>query len=325
TMGLKAGTYYVKVDYSLGGIVGETYTLKADFAASPFWEEEVNDDADAAKAMVIGSAYSGIIDAGGDEDWYKVTLPSAGKFTLSFGHTYKKDYGSWTVGLYAADKSTRLHQASWSNRSTGTDSFTMGLKAGTYYVKVDYSLGGIVGETYTLRWDRALTKASISVSKSSLAYTGKAQKPSLTIKAGGVKLKKGTDYSVGYKNNKKVGIATITIKGKGSYAGVTRTTTFKIVPKGTTISKAAGGKKGFTVKWKKQASQTSGYQIRYSTAKSMKNAKTVTVTSTKKTSCKVTKLKAKKTYYIQVRTYKKVGKATYYSSWSKAKAVKTKK
>jgi hypothetical protein len=35
-------------------------------------------------------------------------------------------------------------------------------------------------------------------------------------------------------------------------------------------------------------------------------------------------LKGKKTYYVRIRTYKKVGKAVYFSEWSTAKAVRTK-
>ena len=37
-----------------------------------------------------------------------------------------------------------------------------------------------------------------------------------------------------------------------------------------------------------------------------------------------TKLKPKKKYYVRIRTYKKIGKKTYYSDWSKPKTVKTK-
>ena len=48
--------------------------------------------------------------------------------------------------------------------------------------------------------------------------------------------------------------------------------------------------------------------------------KTITTTKTYK---KVTKLKSKKTYYVQVRTYKTVGGKRYYSSWSTRKYVKT--
>ena len=56
---------------------------------------------------------------------------------------------------------------------------------------------------------------------------------------------------------------------------------------------------------------------------SMKGAKTVTVKGYKKTTRKISKLKAKKKYYVQVRTYKIVKSKKYYSSWSKKKAVKT--
>ena len=56
----------------------------------------------------------------------------------------------------------------------------------------------------------------------------------------------------------------------------------------------------------------------------MASSKTVKVTSYKTASKSIKKLKAKKTYYVQMRTYKKVGTTTYYSSWSTKKSVKTK-
>ena len=59
-------------------------------------------------------------------------------------------------------------------------------------------------------------------------YDGKTKKPSVTIKNNaGKTLKEGTDYIVAYKNNTEVGIATVTITGKGNYTG-TATKTFKI-------------------------------------------------------------------------------------------------
>ncbi|MEY8459660.1 leucine-rich repeat protein [Eggerthellaceae bacterium 24-137] len=97
-------------------------------------------------------------------------------------------------------------------------------------------------------------------------------------------------------------------------------------PPATTLSKVKTAKKGFKVTWKKQSRKwVSGYQVRWSTKKSMKGAKKISVKSAKRSSLKVSKLKGNKKYYVQVRTFKKAGKKTYYSSWSKAKAVKTKK
>lgn len=56
----------------------------------------------------------------------------------------------------------------------------------------------------------------------------------------------------------------------------------------------------------------------------MRNPKSKTVKGYKHTSKKITKLSAKKKYYVQVRTYKKASGKTYYSSWSNVKSVKTK-
>ena len=56
----------------------------------------------------------------------------------------------------------------------------------------------------------------------------------------------------------------------------------------------------------------------------MAGAKTVKVTSWKTASKKISKLKAKKKYYVQFRSYKTVSGKTYYSAWSAKKSVKTK-
>lgn len=136
-------------------------------------------------------------------------------------------------------------------------------------------------------------------------------------------------YSVSYeKGRKSVGKYAVKVKFKGNYSG-TKTVYFTIKPKSTSISSLKADKKKFTVKWKKQASQTSGYQIQCSTSSKFKSPKTVTVSGNKNTSKSVSKLKSKKKYYVKVRTYKTVkvnGKSTkIYSNWSKAKTVTTKK
>ncbi len=165
-----------------------------------------------------------------------------------------------------------------------------------------------------------LSGAKISVSNKT--YTGKSIEPNPTVKVDGVRLKKGTDYTLSYKNNKKVGIATITIKGKGKYTG-TRKVTFKIKPKKTAVSSAKSKKeKCVTVKWKKN-STASGYQIMFATNKKFtKNKKTVTIKKKSTKSTTVKKLKSKKTYYVKMRSYKTVKGKKIYSSWSDYKKVK---
>ena len=162
--------------------------------------------------------------------------------------------------------------------------------------------------------------------KVKLTYNGKAQQPSFwVVDNRGITINHKNYYDVTYKNNKNVGTATATIKFKFRYSG-TYTEEFVINPKGTALSKITAANKGFTVNWKKQATQTTGYQIQYSTSSKFtaKTAKTVTVKSNKTTKRAVSKLKKNKKYFVRVRTYKTVKGKNYYSAWSKSKSVKTK-
>ena len=168
----------------------------------------------------------------------------------------------------------------------------------------------------------------VSLSSTSYTYNGKVKRPSVTVKDSKNKKISSKYYSVSYSSGRKyVGQYTVTVTFKGKYGGTIKKT-FTIKPKSTSVSKLSAGSKKFTVKWNKQTSQTSGYQIQYSTSSKFKSPKYVTVSSNKSTSKSVTKLSSKKKYYVRVRTYKTVkvnGKSTkIYSSWSKTKSVKTK-
>lgn len=171
---------------------------------------------------------------------------------------------------------------------------------------------------------------TIELSEETYTYNGKIQKPSVTVKdSQGKVLAEGTDYTVSYSGScKDVGKYEMTINFTGNYSGSTQKS-FTIVPESTSISKLTKERKGFTAKWKKQTSQTSGYEVQYSTNKNFKGktTKTVLIKKNKTTSAKISKLKAKKKYYVRVRTYKTVkvnGKNTkIYSDWSKAKKITT--
>lgn len=78
------------------------------------------------------------------------------------------------------------------------------------------------------------------------------------------------------------------------------------------------------VTWNK-VSGVKGYQVQAATDKKFKkNKKTVTIKKQKTTKTTVKKLKAKKKYYVRVRTYKTVNGKKVYSAWSSVKNVKTK-
>ena len=171
--------------------------------------------------------------------------------------------------------------------------------------------------------------SEIALSQISYTYNGKVKTPAVIVKdSNGTVLQEGTDYEVTYTGNRKsIGQYTVRVTLKGKYTG-TKELTFEIVPKGTKLTAKSGQKKAFTVKWKKQKKQISGYQIQYGTKKNFSKAKTVTVKSKNTTKKKITGCAAKKTYYVRIRTYKNVkvnGKTKKIaSSWSKTFKVKTK-
>ena len=172
--------------------------------------------------------------------------------------------------------------------------------------------------------------SSIKLKATSLTYNGKVRTAKVIVKdRTGKTLVKNTDYTVSYaKGRKYVGKYAVKITFKGKYSG-TKTLYFTIKPKATSISSLKAGSKKFTVKWKKQATQTTGYQVQYSASSKFSKAKTVTVGKNTTVSKKISKLSGKKKYYVRVRTYKTVkinGKSIrIYSGWSKAKTVTTKK
>lgn len=150
-----------------------------------------------------------------------------------------------------------------------------------------------------------------------------------------------TCYTITYKNSagktvtapKQVGKYTATINfcksstpgSNDSLAGLDSIKkTFKVIPKGSTLSNVTAAKAGFTAKWNKRTTQTTGYQLQYSTNKNFNSAKTVTISKNTAVSKRVSNLKSGKTYYVRVRTYKTVDKTKYYSTWSAANTVKTK-
>lgn len=171
---------------------------------------------------------------------------------------------------------------------------------------------------------------TVTLSAASLVYNGKNRKPVVKITDIQGKTISSSQYQVTYQNNKMVGKASATIIFKDNYSGAMKKT-FTIVPKGTSISKLTAKSRGFTVKWKKQTAQTTGYIIQYSTSSKFakKSTKSVTIKNSRTTGKTISKQKAKKKYYVRICTYKTVkvkGKAVKLcSKWSKVKSVSTRK
>ena len=310
-----------------------------------------------ATAITMGRNYSGYITETNYKDYYKFTLTQSGR--VSF--TANTDMYSARYFLYNEDGDEVFYHRETKNSTTGENSFetSSDLCAGTYYFDVygcydykyytgNYSFKLHV-HTYKNKVTKATTKKNGSIVKKcscgavkstttiykpdkcklstkKYEYNKRKRTPSVTLKDTNGQTISSSNYTVEYPSGRKnVGTYKVKIVLKGNYSGVLYAK-FDIVPKSTSIAKLSPKSKGFNVTWKKQKSQVSGYEIQYSTSKKFAKSKTKikTISGVKNKSVKISGLKAKKNYYVRIRTYKKVAGKKYYSSWSKAKFVKTK-
>jgi len=155
----------------------------------------------------------------------------------------------------------------------------------------------------------------LSFPKTEYVYTGKAIKPSGTIKG-----LPGEYFNLSYKNNKAVGTATVTSKedfnGNDTDYMYMPKATFKIVPKKAAIKSLTVGTKKVTVKMNSKVSATGG--TKYKIAYKVKGASTWKYTTTTAQSKTIKNLKKGKTYQIKVQAMK----GDYKGSWSAIKTTK---
>ncbi len=257
---------------------------------------------------------------------------SAGNYIFNFSaiKTYKFNYSITDPNgknVSFDNYSSNLYADGWQLTFDSNSAVAKAIKSDSaiqynYYIKTksnDYLYGDNATHTkYIFSSEKSIS--SLSFSKvSDYTYTGKAHKPAVTVKDGDYTLKKGTDYTLSYKNNKDIGTASITIKGKGKYTG-SKTIQFKIVPKKTTlkVTKKSDTKAKFT--WA-AVDGAEKYQIYYSTDGKKYN-KLATV-SGGKTSATISKLDFDKyDYKFKIRSYGIDDGKKYYSSFSKTVTVK---
>ena len=160
-------------------------------------------------------------------------------------------------------------------------------------------------------------KLRLKLSKTSYIYNGKNAKPKVTVYNGRKKVS-SKYYKVTYKNNKKVGYATVIVKGKGKFAKYAGKAAFTIKLKTLKKPSVKKGAKGtLNVSWKRDR-QATKYVVQYSQSKKFKgkSTKTVTITNNKIGKTVLKGLTGKKNYYVRVRSCKAVNGRKIWSSWS---------
>lgn len=214
---------------------------------------------------------------------------------------------SWKATVSGFDKNASGKRIQYTGKAVGTP-------AG-YNISVSTDANGNIKlisnfTTYT-------KKLRLKLSKTSYIYNGKNAKPKVTVYNGRKKVSSKC-YKVTYKNNKKVGYATVIVKGKGKFAKYAGKAAFTIKLKTLKKPSVKKGAKGtLNVSWKRDG-QATKYVVQYSQSNKFKgkSTKTVTITNNKIGKTVLKGLTGKKNYYVRVRSCKAVNGREIWSSWS---------
>lgn len=160
----------------------------------------------------------------------------------------------------------------------------------------------------------------ITLSNNVFFATGREIRPSVTLYVNGLRVDP-SHYTVSYTYNVTTGVAKVKLSATEVKYVSKCSTTFLILPQKETLKYTSVKKTKIKLKWSAQSSAT-GYVIQYSTKKSFKKKKTITIKNPKTTKTIITNLKPGTKYYFRIRAYKSnVGNG----KWSKTLKVKTAK
>jgi len=144
TIGVKKGTYYIKVQSaayssSYSNFSKSTYKVKASYTKSGVWEQEFNESASTATSISLNTIYYGTTRKGyyDEQDYYKLTVSDAGYVTVNFANPLQSSSSAyWKVYLYDSSYE-EIASANIYGNTKSTNLATIGVKKGTYYIKVD--------------------------------------------------------------------------------------------------------------------------------------------------------------------------------------------
>ena len=163
-----------------------------------------------------------------------VTISGAGRYTGTLTRTFTinpKSVSGLTAVVspsgYTYDGTARKPDITVSDGSrtlTAGKDYTVAYSNNVNVGTATVSIKGAGNYTGTLNKSfrisaKPVSDLEVTLSATSYTYDGSAKQPSVTVAYGTRKLVNGTDYTVSYSNNTKIGTATVTITGKGNFTG----------------------------------------------------------------------------------------------------------
>ena len=333
---LICGTGYYCTDYKMAL---EFKPVKESFPENYYDQVENWYD---AREISLNRMYYGILGLGGDEDYYKFTVPATGKYTIitngRFGMKMYNESGDKLASyyIYGYDKQEKIlekgttlyfgYSGDASEYTFSVNSHKHSWKTSSVTKATTNQNGRLVrkcsdcGETTTSTIYRP---TSVKLSATTYTYNGNAKRPNVTVTDAKGKTISRSYYNVSYdRDSRSAGRHTVRVTFKGNYSG-TLSRSYTINPQATYITKLSRMSKGFAVNIRRLSSATAtGYQVQYSLNRNFKGAQ---VKVLRGTSMNIRGLQGNKNYYVRVRAYKRSGGRAYYSAWSGVKTVRTRR
>ena len=337
----KGNTYYTILNHGTmtinDGVMVKTATIKAEkdggypssLIENGWYDETQNTSGKDSKLTINGGIFTGGLNTI-KNDGYGVLIINGGTFT-NYIQFCILNWNSVEIngGRFTDEKNFPIYTASYNGYTMYKGELTVNDGIFTYdressaAIRANKSAKVIINSEkleykskesnadllYTLA--KKIEKTTVAGIKD-LEYTGKELTQDITVKDGNETLVNGTDYEVSYANNTKPGKATVTITGKGNYAG-TITKTFIIRPTQVKSVKVKSQEtNSVTINWS-AVNGVTGYKVYvfdYSKNKYQYAGKT------KDTSFEVKKLKVSTTYKFKVRAYVNVDGTQYFGKYS---------
>lgn len=256
------------------------------------------------------------------DGWIRFKAPAAGKYVFSTSN--ERAYINVYEDTLNEDGVPCIHKV-----LSETNSAEAELESGKYYYiasKLKGSGEGDWTDSVTISVKSVpkveLSKAKVTVA-STAEYTGKAITPTVKVTYENTTLKKGTDYTVSYSNNKEIGKATVTLKGKGNYTGTVKAY-FNIKLGAPNVKSAvSAGYNAAKVTWDKvPGAKTYSVYYKGGSIKSWKLIKTgITGTSYKHVSSTKYPLTTGTVYTYTVKAVKGSSVSTYGKSTKEVKVI----
>lgn len=337
----KGNTYYTILNHGTmtinDGVIVKTATIKAEkdggypssLIENGWYDETQNTSGKDSKLTINGGVFTGGLNTI-KNDGYGVLIINGGTFTnyiqfcilnwnsveINGGRfTDEKNFPIYTASyngytMYKGELKVNDGIFTYDRKSSAAIRANKSAKVIINSEKLEYkSKESNVDLLYTLA--KKIENTTVTGIKD-LEYTGKELTQDITVKDGNETLVNGTDYEVSYANNTKPGKATVTITGKGNYAG-TITKTFIIRPTQVKSVKVKSQEtNSVTINWS-AVNGVTGYKVYvfdYSKNKYQYAGKT------KDTSFEVKKLKVSTTYKFKVRAYVNVDGTQYFGKYS---------